>query len=426
MKRIIYILVFIPFILLSCEDDSKDSVFEETSDERVANLIKEYKEVLEAEENGWKTVYFPNDELYGGFTYVIKFNGETNEVTMYSDIIETGSSTSTYSFKQQQEPSLIFDTYGLLHELSNPVNGIRGEGFQGEFEFYFREIKQDTIFLEGKLHGKPMILTKASATDPETLGDNYKMLTNIVGNPKQSVFRNVEINGSPICSFEYYPSGRSVVVSYEEDDQIKQVQTGVGVSPEGFFFNNPLVIGDVSLTKFLYDEENSLFVDEAVNAKLMYSDVPGAPLTPYYFGEFKDNGRYNYFEPEKSSLAWAEFYDGFIADMTAVGIEIQRIYMRLLMDTENPQIFQVWTNYGTVEYYFTYEIKEDGKVYFTLTGETNAPDFTQFLQPLLDVMLGSEKGYYLRDTGGLLQYSNGTFSLINADNPAIEINYYDF
>lgn len=70
---------------------------------------------------------------------------------------------------------------------------------------------------------------------------------------------------------------------------------------------------------------------------------------------------------------------------------------------------------------------ENGIVKFKLTGETNAPtQWKKILQPLLDTMILAPEGYYLKNTGGLLTYSNRTFSMINVADPSMWINYYDF
>lgn len=424
MKKLYYIILSIGLILSACTDNNKDSVFDKTTDERVAELIKKYADALEASENGWKAEYYPNDEEYGAFGFVIQFNKAEGTAIMYSDLIQEGHSTSTYRYQQQQEPSLVFDTFGLLHVLSDPANGVVGEGFQGEFEFYFREITDNQITLEGKLHGREMILTKATPEDIQKLTESYNRITNIVGDPLQSVFRNIEINDSPIASFEYNQIGRFAILSYIENNIYKQIKAPVNPTPEGFLFKEPVVINEVSIGGFIYDETENLFIDAVSGAKLLYSDVPGTPLPSYDFGVTANNIRYNYMEPNKSSLAWNQFYAAYTKSLAGIGIELQRFYIRDLQEAQ--PYLHIYTNLGNLWYDVNFEVKEDGKVYFVLTGNTNAPSLTPYFEPLFDVIVNSTKGYYLRNTGGLLNYTNGTVSLINADNPAYEINYYDF
>ncbi len=426
MKQLYYFILCIALLSSACTDDSKDSVFDKTPDERVAELTNKYADALEAPENGWKAEYYPNGELYGAYTFVIQFNSKEGAATMYSDLIQEGHTTSSYRFQQQQEPSLIFDTFGLLHVLSDPANGVVGEGLQGEFEFYFRELTDDKITLEGKLHGQELVMTKATPEDIEILTESYNRIANIVGDPYQSVFRNIEINSTPLASFEFNQIGRFAILSYVENDEYIQIRVPINPTPEGFLFKDPVVINGVSIPGFMYDETESIFIDEKSGAKLLYSDVPGAPLPPYDFGVAANNIRYNYLESNKSSLAWNQFYASYTEYLLGEGIELQRIYIRDLQDVETQAYVYIYTNLGNIWYDVNYEVKEDGKVYFELTGATNAPGLTPYFEPLLNIIVGSEKGYYIRNTGGLLNYSNGTVSLINADNPAYETNYFDF
>ena len=92
--------------------------------------------------------------------------------------------------------------------------------------------------------------------------------------------------------------------------------------------------------------------------------------------------------------------------------------------TESPYLY-IWTSWGKLWYDFTYEIKEDGKVYFTLSGPTNATEpLNTILQPLIQKIFNTN-GHYIEGTGKMRQYSNGTFDLINADDPSIKISFID-
>ena len=109
------------------------------------------------------------------------------------------------------------------------------------------------------------------------------------------------------------------------------------------------------------------------------------------------------------------------------GLEIINVILWELNTGGIPYI-DVRTNYGSVFYdlSFTYD-ESTGIVKFTFTGGTNAPAFfTAIIQPLLDGMVGSEKGYYTVNSGNYQNFSNRTFGLINADNPAYKIDYWTF
>jgi len=279
MKKLLYLFIGIPLLFSACTDDSKDSIFDKTPDERVAERTKKYADALEGAENGWKAVYYPNDELYGAFTYVIKFKAETNEVTMYSDLFANGSSTSTYRFQLQQEPSLVFDTFGQLHILSDPANGKKGEGYQGEFEFFFRELSADKIVLEGKIHGKELVLTKADANAPEQLENNYTNSQLLKPQAGMSFFRNLVLEGdiNKKVSFQYSASTRRVSTAHiEGESTLTQNKFGVEFSPTGFKLHTPLMVDGKSIQTFVYDEAAASFKvsDDGITGELKYDTTP--------------------------------------------------------------------------------------------------------------------------------------------------------
>lgn len=279
MKNLLYLFICITILFSACTDDSNDSVFDKTPDERVAERTKIYADALESSEYGWKAVYYPNDDLYGGFSYVIKFNDETKTVTMYSDLIEDGSSTSSYRFQLQQEPSLVFDTFGLLHILSDPANGKQGEGYQGEFEFFFREMDEDKITLEGKIHGKEMVLTKATPDDPLLLKSNYTNSQLLEPQSGMSFFRNLVLEGdiNKKVSFQYSGSARRVTTAHiEGESTLTQNSIGLEFTANGFTLSQALIVDGNSIQSFIYDNDSKTFVvdEEGIVGELRYDDTP--------------------------------------------------------------------------------------------------------------------------------------------------------
>ena len=115
--------------------------------------------------------------------------------------------------------------------------------------------------------------------------------------------------------------------------------------------------------------------------------------------------------------------------IVAGGFTISRVYFRWLNNGNIPYI-EFWISTSTGNFRPWYDLNaevENGIVIFSLTGDTNAPGFIDVaLQPLLDAFVRAPSGYYLKKTGGLLNFSNQTFSMINVDDPTMEINYYDF
>ncbi|WP_448701969.1 DUF4302 domain-containing protein [Mucilaginibacter sp. AW1-3] len=132
---------------------------------RVSAALALYNTTLTGSANGWKAVLFPKGG--GVYLFSMKFS-TTNRVSMLSDINATTSTTaveSSYKIKQEQAPSLLFDTYNYIHLLSDPdptvMGGNAGTGLNSDFEFYFDTIKGDTVNLIGNRLGSKLMLIKA-------------------------------------------------------------------------------------------------------------------------------------------------------------------------------------------------------------------------------------------------------------------------
>ncbi|WP_159019340.1 DUF4302 domain-containing protein [Algibacter sp. L3A6] len=424
------------FILLlvvtSCSENEVEPLFDQSINERTDALTSEYVDVLTAPENGWIGYYSPNAN-FGAYTMLIDF--ETNgDVTVDSDY-EAGAynNTLTYRLGKTLKIELVFESTSAFSEIFSLYNNNNG----GEFVFNILSATEDEVVLESKLdYGDDvtiLTLNRASVEDLD-LTNIYASVTNIATNFTESSFRNVLLNDETIASFDFDSESRIATISYfDENGDFQSITSPIVITAEGFYFLNEVEVNGTLLTSFVFDEDDLIYVNDADGLKIVYQDIPG-PLKPYDFG-LDGNGRYNYLELEKSSTKfnnfWLdeqwEFYVG-----TGYVYYTSTYYLRDLDSSLSYIQFYIADGATgdlayTVWYDFTYEIKEDGKVYFTLTGDTNASaEDDALLVDLIEVILGSESGYYIADTGGLLAYSNGTFSLINADEPTYNTNYYDF
>ena len=165
---------------------------------------------------------------------------------------------------------------------------------------------------------------------------------------------------------------------------------------------------------------------DGATATIGYGMTPATPLDAYAFGVRRNNARYNYYEPSKSSANFSNYFNEYKDKINAdYNVTITRIYFRQLNSGKIPYLV-IYTNSGNIWFDISFTVN-DGIVKFALTGSTNASaGWKAILQPLLDVILLAPQGYYLKKTGGLLNYSNRTFSMINVADPTMWINYFDF
>ena len=432
-NKILYLFIFIVGGLASCDKDSSaDYIFDKSVNERFEELYTEYNTAFQAPENGWLGYYNPNGDT-GAFSILLKFNAD-GSVIMHSDYKNgNANDTITYSITKKQDITLTFESWSVFHAIYETNNN----NFGGEYVFNISDVSNEEITLVSKTDNgyngddvTTLILKPATAENWD-LTDIYASAINIAGDATKSVFRNFNADGTPIASFSYDDDSRSGTLSYIKDGIVVSENTPIIVKKNGLCFIKPVIIGDRTLDCFTYNPVDGTYYDESGSLKLVYDLVPAVPLTPYAFGTIKDAARYNYMEENKSSLAFNNFYKPYLANALADhGVTIQKWYFRNLLPTTGGSYFQIYFGYGTgnyaASYFFDYEVKDDGKVYFTLTGlDGNAEFLDAAFQPLVQKIFNTN-GHYLEATGGLLTYTNGTFSLINADDPSLKINFYDF
>lgn len=425
MKLRNYCILILSVWLVACTDNSSEYIFDKSVNERFEEKKNDYTQILNAPEYGWVGNYSRNGEV-GSNVLLLDFD-QDGSVVMRSDYRNGANDhTITYRIDKTLKVELVFESHSVLHQIYEINNNDSG----GEFVFNITSADENEIVLTSKSdngyrgeHVTVLHLKKAVEADWD-LSPIYLSLKNIIGNPRLSVFRNIEIDGQPICSFTYDEENRAARISYLEDGVLIDKVAPIDLTTNGFSFINPLEIGSVTLKDFTYDADADIFVETQANAKLLFAMTPGVPLSPYPFGQFKSLAVQNLDEAGKSSIAWHEFFQSYNAFMSEnYGIEIQMFIFFGLKEGED-KTFQIRTNIGRINIGYDYEVKEDGKVYFTL-GESNAPSIIPLLQPFLDIVIESEKGFYIRGTGGYLNYTNGSFSLINGDKPGYEINYWD-
>jgi len=170
MKKIIYSL-FIGLMALTACKKEMEPVFRESIDKRLKDTLDNYQRILMGAEYGWNTLVFP---LQGGaYNFYMKFT-DSNRVQMFADLSEQTANQmqeSSWRLKALQQPSLLFDTYSYLHQLSDPdgnVNGgVDGAGLQSDFEFAFDGMQGDTIKLRGRFNHTVAYMIKASKAEQD-------------------------------------------------------------------------------------------------------------------------------------------------------------------------------------------------------------------------------------------------------------------
>jgi hypothetical protein len=176
MKRLLTISTVIFLCLSSCSKDETDNPLNKNPEERLREVLREYKQQLVSSEHGWKAVVFP--EGGAGYSFHLRFL-ENDRVIMYSDIDENTASVakeSTFRLKSLGKPALSFDSYTYIHILSDPdarkSGGDWGQGKYSDFEFTFESSTPESITLKGVYNGSKFVLTKATQNEAENFIKN--------------------------------------------------------------------------------------------------------------------------------------------------------------------------------------------------------------------------------------------------------------
>lgn len=84
MKKIITVSL-ITLSLFSCQKNEPDDLFGKSPAERFAQSQNDLRQALTVPSQGWKLSYFTKENIFGGFTFLMKFNAN-GQVEMVSDI----------------------------------------------------------------------------------------------------------------------------------------------------------------------------------------------------------------------------------------------------------------------------------------------------------------------------------------------------
>lgn len=156
----------------SCLFEQED-LFDKSASERLSDALENAQKVLQGPSQGWLMYYYPdNEQLYGGYNYIVKFS--PSEATVWSENIE-GSYSSTYRMGTDDGPVLSFDSFNYgFHYFATPSGGsgnLYGEtgmyqAHRGDFEFVILSATPEEVRLKGKRSGCLVVMVPFSG-DPE-------------------------------------------------------------------------------------------------------------------------------------------------------------------------------------------------------------------------------------------------------------------
>lgn len=294
MKKIFIYLLIGVFSFTACKKENNTILAD--PDERLIEILKNYKQTLTEASNGWIASLYPSGG--GGYSFYIDFD-EKDRVIMLSDFnSESATETfeSTYRLKALQRPTLIFDTYNYIHLLADPDEslngGEKGLGLKSDFEFAFLKLVQDSIYFEGTFNKNKMELRAASAEEKEAIlsGAWNKMMVNTTSFLNQSKHSYLTLGDERKLALDINPQKKNLLLSWLTDDgKAMSASANYRYTQDGIVFDKALIYDGKSFDSMFWNEENSEYYVK-INNENFSLKTSQTPIMPMYtlFGFGKD------------------------------------------------------------------------------------------------------------------------------------------
>ncbi len=416
--------LFLILMVVSCTNDDDETIFDETPSKRIDSRISELRELLLGSPEGFKTVYFPNNTKYGGFTFFMKFNSD-GTVEMRSDVdSETGVTTGSYEVDLGSAVELIFSTRNQIHKLSDSnIPGLIGTGYEGNSNFQYISNENGKITFKEPRHDAILVFEPVTNQDDwMQVDESLAMRQNLVPTATTSVFQqfivktpsgqqNYNLNYDGL---RYFAGPRNQTV----DGEVSEINFGIAYTPEGLIANPPIELDGVTYEIFIYDATQNVFISKVGDheASIGFNEEP-AFITDDYLDLGNGFDGFVYRISEGVNVLTSAGFDAMVADvdnnLSGFGLTVQLLVIFLSPDASNQiqvfiDVFDGTDSFRAV-FIFEQEIREE-KMFLTYVGPGN-PNGTflegQF-QPILDFCASTEGLYF--ETKGSFQTSSTSFS----------------
>lgn len=255
-------------LFIGCSDDDINN-FDKTPTERLEEAKSEMSKALLSAKDGWKMIYFTDNNQFGGYTHIMKFEAD-GKVKMISDFDNTSitPSISDFELKSSYAPALVFTTKNKIHLLSDSNNSPgaqQGAGYKGDFEFVFDKIdeKGDIHFRTSRNNVK-IVFQKAKAEDWTSIDKNFKTEdAALVGTENDPFFSVMEIKeGNKVKSymFSYNKQRRFMDLSLPDPLDTFNDGYGIGLKDNSIVLNPAVKVGNEELSEFFYDTTSKAYV----------------------------------------------------------------------------------------------------------------------------------------------------------------------
>lgn len=262
-----FVAFSILFSVTSCSNDSFEDKFDKNATARFEKRKVELSNSLLSSDLGWKMTYFTDDSKMGGFTYVMKFNSDT-EVEMIGDFEAVAGyddpkilKKSEYKIGWSNTVSLLFSTPNHIHLLGNnsisPTDKLKGQGYKGDFEFLYYSSEADIINFRTVRDGINIVFEKATKADWTDLQLNQVTKSQLL---TKRTIQVIEGTSSSIYNFKFDSKTRwaSVLNNAKTESVNSNGGIGIGYRKDGIIISPAIELEDGTFISEL-KYENGVF-----------------------------------------------------------------------------------------------------------------------------------------------------------------------
>jgi hypothetical protein len=323
-KLFIFLMLALPAMLLqSCLKDQEDT-FDKSSSLRSQEYMENAKKTLVGSQYGWVFEYYPeSSQIYGGYTYTLKFSDEKVTVMAEQDLNDGNNSVTTYySIKNDFGPVLSFDTYNeLIHFFSTPSRQMY-QAYQGDFEFVIDSVGADAIKVHGKRSQNVMYLYKL--TEP---AETYLAKLNQMSG---SFF--IDNSQGNIGSNKFDLDYRQVTFDLNGSTETR----AYNFTDKGLRLYKPIIVNGKKLSHFAYDDDTMTLtcLDEGATDVKMN----GTLISDYILRQFGLSGTTLAYGDEKNvTIYHAKHHNLYQFESTADWLKLttEGEYVTITVDENN-------------------------------------------------------------------------------------------
>lgn len=379
MKKHLIYLFFLLMAFGACKKNNIEPVIGSV-DERLSEALTEYQKLLTGAKFGWKGYLLTGNKISA--TFLFNFTDKNRTIMSADYTVDNETFESSYRLKSLQRPTLLFDSYSILHLLSDPTpnvaGGSVGQGYFSDFEFAFLSANADTVKLEGTYNQSKLILvkSKSAAESAGVFTENAGMATTL--NRLKTYFKRTTLGGTD-CEINLDVQNKLFKISYLDGTGLKTVSSSYFVTGNTIMFWDPIAVKDVVITSIKdisYDLATgfinastsggtALQIKEAI-APLVYDQAVAA--------RFLANPIYG---------SYSMSYNGFTVDGIEDAYKVKTIpnfesidyYHKVGTQAYGAIRFWLSSRYGAYGPAITPTVSADGKISYTLAGSYGtAPD----------------------------------------------------